>query len=215
MKSPLPYPSFPNTSVLSYLSNKWGAVYYECLLSPYRMHRLCGECLFLPGSDAHHCAESRVGCALHLADGLHLVIISGPGHSGFIGIEQIFCRVQILKCSVRLCAAVNVILVGARHSVPGQPGAAVGGSDLHAGSCTAAGSPNDHAVIGIGAAAHLANSLDLVVIGIASVGLRFLYKGIIIKHNKTEPTYTKTSLFLCEKRRFFMARTEKGVVTTI
>ena len=45
--------------------------------------------------------------------------------------------------------------------------------------------------------------------------VRFLYKGIIIKHNKTEPTYTKTSLFLCEKRRFFMARTEKGVVTTI
>lgn len=39
---------------------------------------------------------------------------------------------------------------------------------------------------------------------------RFLYKGIIIKHNKTEPTYTKTSLFLCEKRRFFMGRTEKG-----
>ena len=33
--------------------------------------------------------------------------------------------------------------------------------------------------------------------------VRFLYKGIIIKHNKTEPTYTKTSLFLCEKRRFF------------
>ena len=32
--------------------------------------------------------------------------------------------------------------------------------------------------------------------------VRFLYKGIIIKHNKTEPTYTKTSLFLCEKRRF-------------
>ena len=31
---------------------------------------------------------------------------------------------------------------------------------------------------------------------------RFLYKGLIIKHNKTEPTYTKTSLFLCEKRRF-------------
>lgn len=47
------------------------------------------------------------------------------------------------------------------------------------------------------------------------VKVRFLYKGIIIKHNKTEPTYTKTSLFLCEKRRFFMARTEKGVVTTI
>ena len=40
--------------------------------------------------------------------------------------------------------------------------------------------------------------------------VRFLYKGIIIKHNKTEPTYTKTSLFLFEKRRFFMARTEKG-----
>lgn len=47
------------------------------------------------------------------------------------------------------------------------------------------------------------------------LGFRFLYKGIIIKHNKTEPTYTKTSLFLCEKRRFFMAWTEKGVVTTI
>ena len=31
---------------------------------------------------------------------------------------------------------------------------------------------------------------------------RFLYNGIIIKHQKTEPTYTKTSLFLCEKRRF-------------
>ena len=44
----------------------------------------------------------------------------------------------------------------------------------------------------------------------ADLNLRFLYKGIIIKHNKTEPTYTKTSLFLCEKRRFFMARTEKG-----
>ena len=43
-----------------------------------------------------------------------------------------------------------------------------------------------------------------------SFTFRFLYKGIIIKHNKTEPTYTKTSLFLCEKRRFFMARTEKG-----
>ena len=50
---------------------------------------------------------------------------------------------------------------------------------------------------------------------ITAVQLRFLYKGIIIKHNKTEPTYTKTSLFLCEKRRFFMARTEKGVVATI
>lgn len=47
------------------------------------------------------------------------------------------------------------------------------------------------------------------------ITIRFLYKGIIIKHNKTEPTYTKTSLFLCEKRRFFMARTEKGVVATI
>ncbi len=52
-------------------------------------------------------------------------------------------------------------------------------------------------------------------IDIAAKLLRFLYKGIIIKHNKTEPTYTKTSLFLCEKRRFFMARTEKGVVATI
>ena len=45
---------------------------------------------------------------------------------------------------------------------------------------------------------------------LAAIFLRFLYKGIIIKHNKTEPTYTKTSLFLCEKRRFFMGRTEKG-----
>ena len=41
--------------------------------------------------------------------------------------------------------------------------------------------------------------------------IRFLYKGIIIKHNKTEPTYTKTSLFLCEERRFFMAWFWKGV----
>lgn len=47
------------------------------------------------------------------------------------------------------------------------------------------------------------------------VGFRFLYNGIIIKHQKTEPTYTKTSLFLCEKRRFFMARREKGVVPII
>lgn len=52
-------------------------------------------------------------------------------------------------------------------------------------------------------------------VGNFGVYFRFLYKGIIIKHNKTEPTYTKTSLFLCEKRRFFMARTEKGVVATI
>ena len=37
---------------------------------------------------------------------------------------------------------------------------------------------------------------------LAEIQFRFLYKGIIIKHNKTEPTYTKTSLFLCEKRRF-------------
>lgn len=36
----------------------------------------------------------------------------------------------------------------------------------------------------------------------SQISIRFLYKGIIIKHNKTEPTYTKTSLFLCEKRRF-------------
>lgn len=47
------------------------------------------------------------------------------------------------------------------------------------------------------------------------LGIRFLYNGIIIKHQKTEPTYTKTSLFLCEKRRFFMARREKGVVPII
>ena len=45
--------------------------------------------------------------------------------------------------------------------------------------------------------------------------VRFLYNGIIIKHQKTEPTYTKTSLFLCEKRRFLMARREKGVVPII
>ena len=37
---------------------------------------------------------------------------------------------------------------------------------------------------------------------LTKVTIRFLYKGIIIKHNKTEPTYTKTSLFLCEKRCF-------------
>ena len=57
--------------------------------------------------------------------------------------------------------------------------------------------------------------LDEYVSIFAKEFIRFLYKGIIIKHNKTEPTYTKTSLFLCEKRRFFMARTEKGVVATI
>lgn len=50
---------------------------------------------------------------------------------------------------------------------------------------------------------------------IAKIQFRFLYNGIIIKHQKTEPTYTKTSLFLCEKRRFFMARREKGVVPII
>ena len=59
------------------------------------------------------------------------------------------------------------------------------------------------------------NKTPLKKYDITQCALRFLYKGIIIKHNKTEPTYTKTSLFLCEKRRFFMARTEKGVVTTI
>ena len=53
-----------------------------------------------------------------------------------------------------------------------------------------------------------------VVIG-SFIYFRFLYNGIIIKHQKTEPTYTKTSLFLCEKRRFFMARREKGVVPII
>ena len=47
MKSPIPSPSFPNTSVLSYLSNKWGAVYFECLLSPYRVHRLCVANIFI------------------------------------------------------------------------------------------------------------------------------------------------------------------------
>lgn len=62
---------------------------------------------------------------------------------------------------------------------------------------------------------HAPGKRQLSVEDLVSYCLRFLYKGIIIKHNKTEPTYTKTSLFLCEKRRFFMARTEKGVVTTI
>lgn len=52
---------------------------------------------------------------------------------------------------------------------------------------------------------------DYLQVGMyTEIRFRFLYKGIIIKHNKTEPTYTKTSLFLCEKRRFFMGRTEKG-----
>ena len=46
-------------------------------------------------------------------------------------------------------------------------------------------------------------------------GIRFLYKGIIINHNKTEPTYTKTSLFSRKRRRFFMARFWKGVVLTL
>ena len=43
---------------------------------------------------------------------------------------------------------------------------------------------------------------DIVEVDDYIAEFRFLYKGIIIKHNKTEPTYTKTSLFLCEKRRF-------------
>lgn len=51
---------------------------------------------------------------------------------------------------------------------------------------------------------------EILTLDVSLVSFRFLYKGIIIKHNKTEPTYTKTSLFLCEKRRFFMARTKKG-----
>lgn len=56
---------------------------------------------------------------------------------------------------------------------------------------------------------------DAIEAGFNHVVFRFLYNGIIIKHQKTEPTYTKTSLFLCEKRRFFMARREKGVVPII
>ena len=59
-----------------------------------------------------------------------------------------------------------------------------------------------------------ARSVDNVKVT-GAVNIRFLYNGIIIKHQKTEPTYTKTSLFLCEKRRFFMARREKGVVPII
>ena len=58
-------------------------------------------------------------------------------------------------------------------------------------------------------------NVDFFLTDYDQLSVRFLYKGIIIKHNKTEPTYTKTSLFLCEKRRFFMARTEKGVVPII
>ena len=70
----------------------------------------------------------------------------------------------------------------------------------------------EYAISGMHFEEYLTNKLMLNIYGRY---FRFLYKGIIIKHNKTEPTYTKTSLFLCEKRRFFMARTEKGVVTTI
>lgn len=39
--------------------------------------------------------------------------------------------------------------------------------------------------------------------GIIHFQFRFLYKGIIINHNKTEPAYTKTSLFSRKRRRFF------------
>ena len=70
----------------------------------------------------------------------------------------------------------------------------------------------EYAISGMHFEEYLTNKLMLNIYGRY---FRFLYKGIIIKHNKTEPTYTKTSLFLCEKRRFFMARTEKGVVATI
>ena len=59
------------------------------------------------------------------------------------------------------------------------------------------------------------NSVISATIADIALNIRFLYNGIIIKHQKTEPTYTKTSLFLCEKRRFFMARREKGVVPII
>ena len=53
-----------------------------------------------------------------------------------------------------------------------------------------------------GSLMHLAQRYpEMKLVGNAKT-FRFLYKGIIIKHNKTEPTYTKTSLFLCEKRRF-------------
>ena len=73
-----------------------------------------------------------------------------------------------------------------------------------------------YAAVGIGSEINKAvAAVSPVNVVVVIEYVRFLYKGIIIKHNKTEPTYTKTSLFLCEKRRFFMARTEKGVVTTI
>lgn len=36
-----------------------------------------------------------------------------------------------------------------------------------------------------------------------SKSLRFLYKGIIIKHNKTEPTYTKTRYFFVKSDVFY------------
>lgn len=61
----------------------------------------------------------------------------------------------------------------------------------------------------------------LMITVAAALGISYsYYKVSLQRHNhksqqKTEPTYTKTSLFLCEKRRFFMAWTEKGVVTTI
>lgn len=58
----------------------------------------------------------------------------------------------------------------------------------------------------LGIALILAYKKQIIVVNedeiVFSYLVRFLYKGIIIKHNKTEPTYTKTSLFLCEKRRF-------------
>ena len=47
--------------------------------------------------------------------------------------------------------------------------------------------------------------------------LRFLYKGIIINHNKTEPTYTKTSTFFCglvleRSGADFKLKTKGGVI---
>ena len=92
------------------------------------------------------------------------------------------------------------------------PGMGVIYNDFHMASCPPRRFDNTHNI----SIHHCREGrIEWEVSNGAYLYLRFLYKGIIIKHNKTEPTYTKTSLFLCEKRRFFMARTEKGVVTII
>ena len=87
------------------------------------------------------------------------------------------------------------------------PGIGVIYNDFHMASCPPRRFDNTHYI----SIHHCREGrIEWEVSNGAYLYLRFLYKGIIIKHNKTEPTYTKTSLFLCEKRRFFMGRTEKG-----